>query len=430
MKICQNKYQPEDEVNTEQDYKNDYENLESGTDDEKDKLEYRTKDPVQKHQFDYDKTTCMAPEFREAIPGSSDQELKFAPGEGKIPTNILSEEDWDINSFPNLHPTGTNGLHQNRKIEGLSDQQYFEQRLKNQDERFEQCTPYVFAAAAFIEEKQLERNIGISFSKGKKTVSDNGERSYMLNDSFAVMDNVKGTPNYWRKAKLEMLAKLDNFGPFHLFYTLSCGDMRWNENFTSILSQKGYNVIWSTENGCLDDATDVTVEVEFEKEGVTRKEKIKDFISEEVDESLHEFIRTNVFTATRNFIQRLKSFRREIMMGHNNPMNIENFSDKMEFQGRGAGHIHGSAWCNLRKISQDLDIECNLTDSEDDFDSDYEDDLEEENVIDGKSSLETALKKLRMGDKLKKIEDKALIAFAEKFTTGTLNPAMAASMID
>ena len=27
------------------------------------------------------------------------------------------------------------------------------------------------------------------------------------------------------------------------------------------------------------------------------------------------------------------------MMGHNNPMAIENFSDKMEFQGRGAGHI-------------------------------------------------------------------------------------------
>ena len=127
------------------------------------------------------------------------------------------------------------------------------------------------AAAVFIEEKQLERDIGISFSIEKKTVSDNGERSYMLNDSFAVMDNVKGTPRYWRKAKLEMLAKLDNFGPFHLFYTLSCGDMRWNENFTSILSQKGYNVIWSTENGCLDDATDVTVEVEFEKEGVKIK---------------------------------------------------------------------------------------------------------------------------------------------------------------
>ena len=52
------------------------------------------------------------------------------------------------------------------------------------------------------------------------------------------MENIKGTPRYWRKAEMEMLAKLDNFGPFHLFYTLSCGDMCWNENFTTILREK------------------------------------------------------------------------------------------------------------------------------------------------------------------------------------------------
>ena len=108
-----------------------------------------------------------------------------------------------------------------------------------------------------------------------------------------------------------MLAKLDNFGPFHLFYTLSCGDMRWNENFSSILSEKGYNIIWNGNNESLDNSTEVLVEVEFEKEGLKKKEDLKDFLSKEVDESLHEFIRTNVFTATRNFMHRLKSFRKE-----------------------------------------------------------------------------------------------------------------------
>ena len=63
----------------------------------------------------------------------------------------------------------------------------YEQRLK-------QCTPYVFASVAFIEEKQLERNIGISYCKGKKSVSENGDRSYTLDEGFAVLDNVKGTP--------------------------------------------------------------------------------------------------------------------------------------------------------------------------------------------------------------------------------------------
>ena len=49
----------------------------------------------------------------------------------------------------------------------LTPQQYLNQRLKNKDTRFEQCTPYVFASAAYLEEKQMERNIGVSFRKGK-----------------------------------------------------------------------------------------------------------------------------------------------------------------------------------------------------------------------------------------------------------------------
>jgi hypothetical protein len=35
-----------------------------------------------------------------------------------------------------------------------------------------------------------------------------------------------------------MLAKLDNLGPFHFFFTLSCADRRWEENFSSILRKR------------------------------------------------------------------------------------------------------------------------------------------------------------------------------------------------
>ena len=123
---------------------------------------------MRKYQFDYDMTTCMIPKFPEASPENVNKDISFAPGEGKIPTNILKEQDWDIKSFPNIHPTGRNGLNQIREIKGLTYQQYFEQRLKNKDTRFEQCTPYVFAIIAFVEETQLQRNIGISYSKRKK----------------------------------------------------------------------------------------------------------------------------------------------------------------------------------------------------------------------------------------------------------------------
>ena len=90
-------------------------------------------------------------------------------------------------------------------------------------------------------------------------------------------------------------------------------------------------------------------------------------------------------------------------MGHNSPMVIENFTWKMEFQGRGAGHTHGTAWCNLNKISKTLVIN-------------IEDDLElnQQNIEDTENVLEKAFKKLRRDDKLKAEEEIALLTTRKK----------------
>ena len=202
-----------------------------------------------------------------------------------------------------------------------------------------------------------------------------------------------------------MLAKLDNFGPFHIFYTLSCGDMRWDENFTSILREKGYNITWTANDGCLDQCQEVKIEVESIKEDVKKHVELREFLQKEVDESLHEFIRTNVFIATRNFMHRLKTFRKEIMTGENNPMAIENWSDKMEFQGRGAAHIHGVAWCNLARVSQMLNMEKKehegKPDKENDVGDESDHDNEDDEYFDQKCDLDKAFDKLRMNGTLK-----------------------------
>ena len=118
-------------------------------------------------------------------------------------------------------------------------------------------------------------------------------------------------------------------------------------------------------------------------------------------------------------------------------MCIMNFSDKLEFQGRGAGHIHGAAWCDLSRISEVLDIQSNIcdTDAEEGFltDSEEDDDIFDDNNannVNHESDLEMAFKKLRRNDKLLQKEEMALIAFSDKFVTCTLNPDMAAKMID
>ena len=180
----------------------------------------------------------------------------------------------------------------------------------------------------------MERNIGVSFRKGKLDVSKEGSKSYKLEDAFAVLDDIKSTPKYWEKAKMEMLAKLDNIGPFHWFYTLSCADMRWDENFASILHEKGYKIVWKQEDtnskGNDSDGSNINeVKVEYKKNGEIKQDSLRDFLRDECEESLYETIRTNVFTATRNFVQRVKAFRTEILMGKNNPDCIMYWSDKM-----------------------------------------------------------------------------------------------------
>ena len=226
---------------------------------------------------------------------------------------------------------------------------------------------------------------------------------------------------------MEMLSKIDNFGPFHWFYTLSCADMRWEENFSTILKEKGYKIIWRQEKSGKDFCyNDVHVYVEFVKDGKTKMVPLKYFLENECDESTHESIRTNVFIATRNFMHRVRAFRTEIMMAKSNPMRLTYWSDKMEFQGRGAGHIHGVAWSDLNAVSKLIEeerkVKVVLSNEKKEMYF-YEDDKEI-------SNLETAFKSLRENSPLNEAEEDALIDFVDRSVTCTLNPDLAAKMIN
>ena len=103
----------------------------------------------------------------------------------------------------------------------------------------------MYAAIGYLEKKQLQRNVNLANTRGKEVINEMGEKAYMLDDGYRVLDDIKNTPRYWKKAKHEMLAKLDNMGPFHLFFTLSCADMRWDEIFASILQEKSVEIRYS-----------------------------------------------------------------------------------------------------------------------------------------------------------------------------------------
>ena len=77
-----------------------------------------------------------------------------------------------------------------------------------------------------VESDQLRRNANLSGFRGERVEGEGGQANYVLKDPFAVFKDIKGTPKYWQKVKYDMIAKLENLGPFHWFFTLSCGDQR------------------------------------------------------------------------------------------------------------------------------------------------------------------------------------------------------------
>ena len=66
----------------------------------------------------------------------------------------------------------------------------------------------------------------ISGVKGVSQSNESGETMVKLNDLYSVFKTIKGSPKYWQTAKYELMAKVKQLGPFHLFYTFSCGEMR------------------------------------------------------------------------------------------------------------------------------------------------------------------------------------------------------------
>ena len=110
------------------------ESQEKETAEEKDEIELKTKDPVKKYQFTYNESLCMTNKYPE-IDTNEKSSLSIAPGEGQIPKDIMTDDDWDVKGFPHLHnPDGSNGKDQDRAVK-LTDQNYFIHRICNKETR-------------------------------------------------------------------------------------------------------------------------------------------------------------------------------------------------------------------------------------------------------------------------------------------------------
>ena len=291
---------------------------------EKEEQKYQSEDQVQKFKIDFKRHTALLNQHPELdvtdLIGNSNTAV--APGEGKIPTNILADPEWDIKTFPQLFPDGKNAMKDPDRPGKLTSQQFVEQRVMNHDRRFSESPDFVFANYAYLERERLDKNVGISFQRGKKKA--NGV--YSLDDPCSVLDNVPGTPRFWQKKKYELIAKLENLGAFQVFFTLSCADLRWHETFTAFL--KDHKIHYEVINGSKE--CFVTNE-----QGVVKT--LDAFMKEEENVTKYEFVRKNVLSATMHFNKRVQEFIKTIVMAkaqfHKMPVTYYNY--RVEFQQRG-----------------------------------------------------------------------------------------------
>ena len=173
-------------------------------------------------------------------------------------------------------------------------------------------------------------NLGL---KGKTGYSDNGEANVELTDMYDVFKKIKGTPRYWALAKSELVAKVKQLGPFHVFFTFSCGEMRWTEVFLSVFKREGLDVSYPKKW----DGNDADILVEGTP--------LWDYVNSVMSKTKHQLFKDYTFLITRMFDARVKSLVNNILMGGGkDKIPFQYYSYRVEFQARGMPHIHGVAW--------------------------------------------------------------------------------------
>ena len=289
--------------------------------------------------------TCLMPEnpTAQVLVNDTDQTIKkkaritskittnVAPGESKTPTNYMREENFLETAFPRHFPDGKYGLFYKREKK-ISPQQFFNQRLLNFDKRFAKDYGFLFVAQQYTERHAIERNISICMKKGKMVEQADGKiKVSQPSDKFNVLKTVRGTPPYWQQLRYDIFAKIEQLGPFNLFFTLSCAEMRWPEMMAAVLESEGHQVTF-TSNPWNGEEDDILID------GIPLSE-FKKYIG-----NMSSFYQDHIILLTLMFDNRVKAFLKSIFND-----DIEHYSYRIEWQLRGMPHLHGIIW--LKKSS-------------------------------------------------------------------------------
>ena len=170
--------------------------------------------------------------------------IEVAPGEDRELSLWWRKPNFDSDTFFWLHFDGSNGADQERMIK-LTKVRYYGQRTTHVNSQWAEDPSYIFVAQQHLEKLRVERQISLTLDKGR--LKPNSSNAIPFAETTSIFKDIPGTPNYWRKFRNELLARIEQLGPFHFFFTLSCNERKWMEVITSLLRNKGHTIRFEFE---------------------------------------------------------------------------------------------------------------------------------------------------------------------------------------
>ena len=150
----------------------------------------------------------------------------------------MKKEYVSIESVQIGNVEGKYGLDHERS-QKLTRIKYYGQRIMNEKTMYSENANYLFMAQQSVERSAIEREINMAMSQGSIKTNDKGEKSYIpSDDAYNIFQKIPGTPAYWKSFKNELYAKMEALGPFHVFFTFSCAEMKWASVLLEVLKVK------------------------------------------------------------------------------------------------------------------------------------------------------------------------------------------------
>lgn len=230
------------------------------------------------------------------------------------PVNIMDEPKAEEMGWFHLFPYGINGLYERRDIP-ITVKDYFQTRVMNSDTRF-QSPDYVMYALSIFEFLRANSNINVCCKKIQKD-------GHEVDDLHLYIRNLRGSGAYFTQCTKELTSMMAQLGTPSFFLTFSADDLHWPDLRYALLLADGRPHV---------DPFSLTAEetqVLIEKFPVTVMRHFQ-----------------NRFLALLNLMQ-----NDDILFGGK----VVDFWWRIEFQNRGAPHVHMVIWVeNMPRLDQNM----------------------------------------------------------------------------